>query len=165
MKIVHIFANHLFAFHYPGQADNEYDRLMELWTDVAALKAYAEENRITDVMKFVNEILENAERIQDFLEDINQNKEPFGMYFEPLQNSERTKILAFQKGKIKRNRLRFYAIKIDDNCFAITGGAIKLSQKMQDHPDTDNELKKLANARAYLNKNGVLNEDSFFLNY
>jgi Holliday junction resolvase RusA-like endonuclease len=96
------------------------------------------------------------------LEDIDQNKEPFGMYFEPLQNSERTKILAFQKGKIKRNRLRYYAIKIDLNCFAITGGAIKMSQTMQDHPDTDNELKKLANARAYLNKNGVLNEDSFF---
>ena len=99
MNIVPIFADQLFAFHYDGEADNEYDRLMELWTDVAALKAYAEENKITDVIKFVDEILENTERIQDFLEDINQSKEPFGIYFEPLQNSERTKILAFQKGE------------------------------------------------------------------
>lgn len=162
MNIVPIFADQLFAFHYDGEVDNEYDRLMEIWTDVAALKAYADENEITDVIKFVDEILENAEQIQDFLEDINQNKEPFGIYFEPLQNSERTKILAFQKGKIKRNRLRYYAIKIDDNCFAITGGAIKMSQTMQEHPDTANELTKLGNARAYLNANGVLNEDSFF---
>jgi hypothetical protein len=33
---------------------------------------------------------------------------------------------------------------------------------MQEHPDTAYELTKLVNARAYLNANGVLNEDSFF---
>lgn len=70
--------------------------------------------------------------------------------------------MAFHKGKIKKNRLRFYAIKLDANCFVITGGAIKMSQKMQDHPDTNNELIKLKKARAYLNINGVFDEDSFY---
>src|SRR5690554_4226377 len=135
---------------------------MELWTDIPSLRAYAKENNITDVKKFVNTILQNAEQIQDFLENINQNKEPYGFYFEPLQNSERNKILAFQKGKIKKNILRYYAIKLEENCFVITGGAIKMSQTMQNHPGTDNELKKLARARAYLQENGVFDEDSFF---
>jgi hypothetical protein len=162
MKIVRIFADQLFAFQYEGEVDNEYDRLMDLWTDIAFLKDYAKENKITSVKEFVNTILQNAEQIQDFLENINQNREPYGFYFEPLQSSERNKILAFQKGKIKENILRYYAIKLDNNCFVITGGAIKMSQKMQEHPDTDNELKKLEKARAYLKENGVFDEDSFF---
>ncbi len=162
MKIVPIFADKLFAFHYKGEAVNEFDRLMDLWTDIAFLIDYLKENNITDVKKIVKNILQDAEQIQDFLDNISQNKEPYGFYFEPLQNSERNKILAFQKGKIKENILRYYAIKLDENCFVITGGAIKMSQKMQEHTDTTNELKKLEKARAYLKQNGVFDEDSFF---
>jgi hypothetical protein len=120
------------------------------------------ENNITNVKKIVKDILQDAEQIQDFLDNISINKEPYGFYFEPLQNSERNKLLAFQKGKIKENILRYYAIKLDENCFVITGGAIKMSQKMQEHPDTTNELKKLEKARVYLKQNGVFDEDSFF---
>jgi hypothetical protein len=162
MKIVPIFADKLFAFHYKGEAVNEFDRLMDLWTDIAFLIDYLKENNITNVKKIVKDILQDAEQIQDFLDNISQNKEPYGFYFEPLQNSERNKLLAFQKGKIKENILRYYAIKLDENCFVITGGAIKMSQKMQEHTDTTNELKKLEKARAYLKQNGVFDEDSFF---
>ncbi len=162
MRIVRIFADQLFAFHYEGEVDNEYDRLMELWTDMTFLKNYAQNNGIKDIMSFAKNILADAEQIQDFLENINQNKEPYGFYFEPLQLSENHKILAFQKGKIEQNRLRYYAIKLGDDCFVITGGAIKMSQTMQEHPDTDNELTKLRAAKAFLNKNGVFDEDSFF---
>lgn len=150
------------SFHYENEADNEYDRLMDLWTDVAYLREYAIMNNVSNVNEFIEDILHDAEQIQDFLENINQNKHPYGFYFEPLQDSERTKMLALQKGKIRQNQLRLYAIKLDDNCFVITGGAIKMSQKMEDHPDTANELTKLKRARTYLNQNGVFDQDSFF---
>jgi hypothetical protein len=163
MKIVSIFAEKLFAFHYENERDNEFDRMMELWTDVGYLQSYAKKNEVKNVYHFINNILEDAEQIQDFLENINHNKQPYGLYFEALQESERKKErLSLQKGKIKNNQLRFYAIKIDDNCFIITGGAIKMSQKMSDHPDTTNELIKLSTARNYLKQNGVFDEDSFF---
>ncbi len=162
MKIVSILADKLFAFHYVDEDEHEYNRLMELWTDVSFLKSYANKNNIDDVTTFINDILQDAEQIQDFLENLNQNNQPYEFYFEPLKTSESIKSLAFHKGKIKKNRLRFYAIKLDANCFVITGGAIKMSQKMQDHPDTNNELIKLKKARAYLNINGVFDEDSFY---
>lgn len=162
MKIVPIFAEKLFTFQYEGETDNEYDRLMELWTDLTFLKVFAKENKINNVKRFINEILQDAEQIQDFLDNLSQNKEPYGFYFKPLQDSESKKLLAFQKGKIKKNRLRYYAIKLDNNCFVITGGAIKMSQTMQEHSDTNNELKKLETARTYLKQNGVFDEDSFF---
>jgi hypothetical protein len=37
-----------------------------------------------------------------------------------------------------------------------------MSLKMQEHPDTLEELKKLRAVRSYLNNNGVFDEDSFF---
>lgn len=162
MKIVRIFADQLFAFHYESEADNEYERMMDLWTNVAYLREFARKNKVQNVYEFIDDILHDAEQIQDFLDNLNQNNRPYGFYFEPLQDSERSRSLALQKGKIRRNRLRFYAIKLDDNCFVITGGAIKMSQKMQDHADTNNELEKLKVARAFLHENGVFDEDSFF---
>lgn len=162
MKIVRIFANQLFAFQYEGEEDNEYDRLMELWTDMTYLKKFAQNNGIKDIMGFVNNILNDAEQIQDFLEDLNQNKDPYGFYFEPLQLSEFNKLPSLQKGKIRENQLRYYAIKLDENCFVITGGAIKMSQKMQDHPDTNNELIKLKKAKEFFISNEVIDTDSFY---
>lgn len=162
MKIYNIFAEHLYAFHYHGENDNEYDRMMDLWTDIYFLREFAKANNVTDKNRFVNDILANAEEIQDFLENLSKNNEPYGYYFEPLKVSEFNKILSLQKGKIRMNRLRYYAIKLNTNCFVITGGAIKMSQKMQDHPDTANELVKLNKAKAFLEKNGVFDEGSFF---
>lgn len=162
MKIFRIFADHLFTFQYEGEVDNEYDRLMELWTNIDFLKEYAETNEISDIKKFISKISKDAEHIQDFLEDLCQNNEPYGYYFEPLQLSEHKKKLSLQKGKIVRNQLRYYAIKINGNCFVITGGAIKMSQKMQDHPDTKKELIKLEKARRFLNEKGVFDADSFY---
>lgn len=162
MKIVCIFENRLFTFHYEDERDNEYDRLMELWTDVAYLYAYGKKNHIQNIYPFIHDLLQDAEQIQDFLESLHQNKQAYGFYFEPLQNSERAKILALQKGKIRQNQLRLYAIKIDDDCFVITGGAIKMSQKMEDHPDTAKELIKLTTAKTYLNTQGVFDQDSFY---
>jgi hypothetical protein len=162
MEIVSIFAPNLYAFHYKDESDNEFTRLMELWMDVGYLKAFAKVNGITDSNRFVTEILSNAEEIDDFLYNLDADLESFSRYFEPLQTSEYTKVLSFQKGKIKRNRLRLYAIKIDNNCFVITGGAIKMSQTMQENPFTAIELKKLNEARTFLQSRGVFDDDSFY---
>lgn len=162
MKIICIFADQLFTFHYDNFVDNEYDRLMELWTDVEYLRNYAIQNNIDDINSFINDILLNAEQIEVLLDYLYQNNLTFGTYFEPIQESERKKQLALQKGKIEKNRLRLYAIKLEDNCYVITGGAIKMSQTMQEHPDTEHELTKLNAARAYLKSNNVFDDDSFY---
>jgi len=46
--------------------------------------------------------------------------------------------------------------------YLITGGAIKMSQKMESHPDTAIELVKLANARNYLMQEDVIDDLSFY---
>lgn len=84
MKIVRIFAAQLFAFQHEGETANEFDRLMDLWTDVAYLQNFAKKNKVKNVPEFIKDILQDAEEIQDFLERLNQNNKPYGFYFEPL---------------------------------------------------------------------------------
>ncbi|WP_430613209.1 hypothetical protein [Flavobacterium sp. JP2137] len=50
MRIVNIFAYRLFAFHYEGNADNEYDQLMNLWDDTEFIYKFLKEN-IADIPK------------------------------------------------------------------------------------------------------------------
>ncbi len=168
MEILRIFEGKLYAFRYDNEEyeyddDTEYDRLIELWTDVEKLKILADKYSIADVDTFVETVPDNAEEIRDFLDDLENSNEPLETYFQPLSDSERGfKILSLQKGKLKRNKLRLYAIKIDDNCFVITGGAIKLAQTMQEHPETNEELLKLNRAKLFLDSNGIIDKDSFY---
>ena len=163
MKIDAIFALTLFAFHYSGEVDNEYDRLMDNWTDVSYLRKYAKDNAIENINQFVKDRLNDAEQIQDVLEEITTNNQPLEFYFRTLFDTESgIKILSLQKGKIENNGIRVYAIKIDANCFVITGGAIKMSQAMQDHPDSNNELAKIKAAKEYLQENSIFDIDSFY---
>ncbi len=163
MKIVDIFAYTLFAFQYQGEVDNEYDRLMDNWTDVSFLRSYAKKNNVENINQFVKDRLKDAEQIQDLLEEITTNNEPLEFYFRTLfDNESGAKILSLQKGKIEKNGIRLYAIKIDENCFVITGGAIKMSQTMQDHPDSNEELKKIHRAKSFLHENTIVDKDSFY---
>lgn len=93
MKIVAIFEPELFSFHYENEQDNEYGRLMSLWTDAGYLQAYAQNNQVENIYGFIDDILRNAEEIQDYLESLSRNEQPFGFYFQALQESE-------AKGKI-----------------------------------------------------------------
>ena len=161
MKIIAIFAEKLYACQYDNEGFNEYARLMNLWTNVVYLREYAKENKISDVLRFANEIREDAEFIQDLIATIGKRNAPLASFFKPLNNLETSiKVLSLQKGR--RYRLRIYAIKLDENLFLITGGAIKLTFKMQDHPDTQNEKDKLDWVKTYLKRNHVFDNDSFY---
>lgn len=169
MKIINIFAHRLFAFQYEGEADNEYDRLLDLWNDTEYVRDFLIENK-EDIPKnksrkqFVEYIHEDAQSIDETLLRItDSDKETLSNFFQPLNNSEyQVKVLSLQKGR--QNCLRMYAIKIDEDTFVITGGAIKLRlhHLMEHRAHTRLELQKIENAKAYLQENDIFDEDSFF---
>ncbi len=81
-------------------------------------------------------------------------------FFRPLNNQEyQIRKLAGQKGR--KNYLRIYAIKIDDNCFLVTGGAIKFTQFMGERDHTTAELDKIKKYRNYLITENVFDITSF----
>lgn len=87
--------------------------------------------------------------------------------FEPIGQIDSAHCILV-KNKAKRKEkinyeswLRVYAIKVDIGCYVITGGAIKLTEKMYESDDTKEELLKLEKCRNYLKSNGVYDKFSF----
>jgi hypothetical protein len=167
MKIVSIFADKLFAFHYPSEEQNEYMRLLDLWTP-EYLVGFAEENKKyikppdLPIEVFINRVLDDVETLEDEVERHATNASAvLDVCFRSLYNQENCgKILSLQKKKCRY--LRLYAIRIDKNCYVITGGAIKLTATMQEHPLTLNELEKLKQCKNYLQSQSVFDNDSFY---
>ena len=143
MEIVTIFGESLHAVKYEGEAENEakneYDRLMDLWTDVSYLRQFAKDamsediesftryTRLNDVKSFVDAVSEDAEDIQDFMYAVEEGEDRLDDFFKNYHNSESGfKVLSLQKGKPNRKSfLRLYAIRIDAETYLITGGAIR----------------------------------------
>jgi hypothetical protein len=162
MKITRIFENQLYSFHYDEYNEIEYERNLNQWSNTSYLFEFAKENNIQDIVAFVDEISDNLEELEDLINDIAESDGKFKRIFIPLEHSETNKTISLRKGKINHNRLRLYAIKLIDELFIITGGAIKMSQRMSDHPGTAKEHRKLSAARQYLEINDIHNEDAFF---
>jgi hypothetical protein len=157
MRIVHIFAPVLQAVQYDEHSEGEFARLMEIWTDTAHLKQFAEENNIKEWDVFVKEIIEDANNLDDLITELVEKNESLAQYFQPLREGDsQTMQLMPQKGKMRRSRLRIYALRITQDRYLITGGAIKMSQKMDGHPNTAEELKKIEKVRNYLISQDVL---------
>ena len=93
---------------------------------------------------------------------IGTNKVDINHFFKQLNNNEYQSNVFLSKRKGRVNYLRVYALKIDDNCFLVTGGAIKFTKLMQDRPHTQKELYKIENCRAFLMQNDVTDADSLY---
>ncbi|MHA7864872.1 hypothetical protein [Flagellimonas marinaquae] len=163
MKLVSIFDDHLYAAHFDKEEDNEWDRLLEQWGDVEYLNKFAKDNGIADKELFIDNITEQADYLDDLLEELQEEGLNLDSYFRPLDDFESKEvILSKRKGKQDKGTIRLYAIKIDTNCYVVTGGAIKMTHKMKDHPETAKELPKLDKVRNYLMEQDIIDYDSFF---
>lgn len=167
MEIISIFVGKLYSIHYSGEKENEWRRLLDLWSNTEYLYGFLNNNKSDlpqgyTIPQFAKEIIKDAEAIDEILKLLSKNKNAtLNEFFKPLDNNEfKLKTLSKQKGR--ENYLRIYAIKINDDCFMITGGAIKLTQFMKDRNHTKEELKKLERCRDFLKSNDIFDEDSFY---
>lgn len=165
MKIVSIFAPNLYSFQY-SSSKSELRRVLDLWNNPIHLFQFVEDNK-QDIGKrsveaVVEQILEDVQKIDELIYSLSNNKlKNFDQFFKPLNNSEfQLRILSEQKGR--RNNLRIYALRIGKNCYAITGGAIKFTQNMDERKHTAKELTKLSRCKSYLQENNVFDCDSFY---
>src|SRR5690554_1737209 len=129
MKIIPIFAENLYSFRYPDEKLDELTRLMEQWHDISYLFDFLNENK-QDLPKdvpipaLIGKIIENANEMDNTIIKMIKSGRSLNHFFRPLHNQE-YKIIHLSKQKGRKNYLRLYAIKVDENCYIITGGAIK----------------------------------------
>jgi hypothetical protein len=162
MKIIRIFAQNLFSFKFENEVLNEYERLLEMWNNPEYLLDFAEKNKSylkgCSLEEFVECVLDDVLTLEYTLK---QYAYSLNSFFQPLDNNEIwARLLSLQKRRCRY--LRLYAIKIDDNMFVVTGGAIKLTRTMSEHPDTVIELAKMNRCKEYLKSEGIFDEYSFF---
>jgi hypothetical protein len=81
--------------------------------------------------------------------------------FKPLDNRE-SNITELQLSKAsvktrarKNPKLRIYAVRIGENTYVVTGGAIKLTHKMDERPHTQRQLSKLISVKDWLKREGI----------
>lgn len=172
MKIVPIFGTNLFAFQYTGETKDELSRLFDLWADPEYLEEFFEDNNadITHgyygtftVEGAIFETYEHAESLEEHLLALAEQSEyeqlkGLEQIFKPLHNSQ-TKILQLNKSKARNHWLRLYALRVDKNVYIITGGAIKLTQTMQERQHTMDEINKIDRCRQFLIDKGVVDID------
>ncbi len=167
MRIVSIFADKLFAFHYDNEEENELTRLLELWRDTLYIDEFLTENEADipnneNIDELPYKIIDFADEIDDTLSELaNDSSSSLEEFFKPLNNQE-YKVVELSRQKGREKYLRLYALKIYDNCFVITGGAIKFTHLMEDRKHTNDELLKINKCKEYLKNNGVFDDDSFF---
>ncbi|MGI9526721.1 MAG: hypothetical protein ACR2MS_06405 [Weeksellaceae bacterium] len=169
MKIVSIFAPYLYAIQYEEEKDDCYTSVINDWQDVEFIKVFYE-NHLSSIIdnpyisvntfqEFWEKVYRYSSEFDESLEKANENN-LLNEVFDILSLNEHIYEL-HAKQKAKKNFLRIYCIKVED-IYIVTGGAIKLTQKMQDHPLTYSELRKLENVKHFLKDFQIIDEESFY---
>ena len=172
----------LYAIRYENEEENEYHRLLDLWSDNETVRAYLKRNeeylendffkRFTSyqlALKILREAAELGALFVSTKKMFFSGELKLQEIFWPLYNMQiifpihqKTKA-SIKEWRFRRALVRFYAIRISENAYVISGGAIKLVRKMEEHPDTRNELRKLELVKSFLQSMGLFNEDDLKL--
>ncbi|MBR4923939.1 MAG: hypothetical protein IKY99_10055 [Bacteroidaceae bacterium] len=164
----------LWAVRYDGEKDNALYTLFDQWNDVMWLRTFFKANwqdltsyfKITDVNQAIEDTIEDSEKLQGIIMDISPDAN-LDEIFHPLENYRTVDILlGKEKARLKRqvrhsSWLRIYAIKLSEGIYVITGGAIKLTLKMEEREHTRLELVKMEKVRSFLLNENIIDDDSF----
>ena len=178
MDFVHIFGpkeksgEGLWAVEYEPGTLNAFDVLWDFWTDPEQIRRFCKENLEDLRMKFgynisvsqaAFQLMTEAQALMRMIVDLAKGRLPgktLQEVFKPLHNwqpylQELQLSKASDRSITSNPKLRLYGIRIDATTFVVTGGAIKLTNRMEDRPHTHEELKKLQKVQEWLRRSGV----------
>lgn len=151
----------LYAFWYDEDNGNIYEVAMEKLYDREWLWNFFNEHKqdlgyyhVSDIAEAIERTIDDLDLIDDLLLDGTTDQDG---YFRDLSTNYKDSYLQRSKGKLSHltgvhynSWVRFYAIRIEDNIYVLTGGTIKLTEKMQERQHTNLELIRLEQCRDYL---------------
>lgn len=174
MKLVRIFVlegkeDGIWSIHLEDEQQNEFDKFFDLMNEIRYLQKFFEENKRDLISGFFGKMttteaalrtLEEIEEMEDALYSYSEqgfsgNANCLQHLFKPLNNFEYA-ICNHQisKARLKRGWLRIYAIRLAQNCYLVTGGAIKITYNME-RKHLQDELIKLERAKTFLRNNCI----------
>lgn len=176
MRIVPIFDSRLYSFQYDEQNRKvEIEQLFDDWQNPEYLEEFfvAHQNLLrkdffglTEVEQAVLSTINEAGQLERKVMSLAKNDSiTMEQLFKPLHvlGFEQHKFPAAKAYGTKRPTtwLRLYALRIEKGVYAITGGAIKLTRRMEDSENTLKELRRVVQCRDWLGERGVYDLDGF----
>lgn len=168
MKIVSIFGSeNLYAVHYEGDSSHVFDMLIDNWTDPMFVDSFLTKNKKDlpkdkSIKALRDQIGRDIELIENKFNEISDNKiQSVDQFFKPLDKND-YRIVNMQLQKGRKNYFRIYAIRIDDDCYVITGGTLKFLHLMKDAKYTQDEKTRLDTCKFYLQRQSVVDAESFY---
>lgn len=180
MKIVSIFdivKGSLYAVRFDEEPYDEFKTLFDQWQDPEYLEQFFEDNK-TDLengiykhLSIEDAITRTSDEAYLFEQKIrkaaelslsnpNANNTLENIVFTSLHKNvyNNTHIESKAYGTENKSWLRVYAIRLAENIYFVSGGAIKLTKDMQ-REHLQKELKKLKTVTAYLKEEFIINEE------
>ncbi len=156
-------------------APNEFGKIADLWDDVELLTDFFTEHEAILKEKWKctveNAVLITRLNASIFFRKLNQIRkienpeekfDAFLCLFKPLSKNQATKDnINEKKVHVSKdyNWLRLYALNFGDSYHIITGGAIKLTRRMEEAENTKCELRKFERVRDFFIENGIIDKD------
>ena len=173
-----IFKDHLYSVQYEGYSESEFTRLFKLWKNPENVDLFIdtykdlmkspfwEEQGIStsDARRLITQeaIATESHFLDLYLNTINGDVPDFNQEFVFLDKHVfefRIRSKHKMYGTHEKDRpsfLRIYAIKVENNCFLITGGAIKLTHRMDEAEYLQEEVRKLNTVRDWLEQEYII---------
>jgi len=164
MEIIPIFGDDLYSFKHPANSLTEFDAYFASLRNTEFLFNFFKKNQedllrgtgknisieqaVLTVRKETIEMLSELEA-----EAKTNNLASLFRHYVPNSQGEQTSREKYRFGK---GWLRLYAIRLEDDIFIITGGAIKLNHLMKDREHTKVELTKLGRYRDWCINEGII---------
>lgn len=162
----------LLSVQFEGNERDEFARLFEQWQDIKYLENFFESNKDDLQSGFFGNIsideavfttTEEANELETHIQEVAEKGQEddystlYDLVFRPLRANDTSTSHVESKayGLASKSWLRVYAIQITTNLYVVSGGAIKLTQAMQDRPHTTEELEKLKATASYLKEIGL----------
>lgn len=164
-----IFENNdrLLTLRFKGNKEDEYLYLLKNFTNTIYLSKYFDKPENQAVLseykmtkrEAIKQTVIITEKIHELLKqsinNIDKIFEPLDKTDESVPLTNRKPVFELPRQKLKQQWIRIYALKIENKYILITGGAIKQSQQMQEHPDTNAELVKINEVKSFLISQGI----------
>lgn len=148
------------------------DEILDKWNDPEYMIEYCTQNladlrlelkdQLLEPEEIADELINEAERLEDLLRwyASGDDYRSLQQVFRPLNNKEDALVeLQLSKARLKNHPyppvLRIYAVRIAENAYVATGGAIKLTHYMDERMETEEQLKKLKQVRSRLKDQGI----------
>ena len=176
MEIEEIYKPYIYSIKYDGQVLSEFDRLFDAWNDITEVVEFMRSHQEflnnpiwgeryipeSAARKVRDEAIELEKLFGELCNNADHGETPdFDSYFKFLggkyQVYEYIPMKSYGTGR--PSFLRMYAIKLKNNLYVITGGGIKLADKIQDSPDLQNHvIQNIDKVRAWLIQSGIIDE-------